>query len=189
MEGGIYESMKPFDELVAECDELVVIASEYEDSCMFEEAGKAYYDAARFAEIQLKDFEFAFSLYEQSECCYHRINPQGVMNCYWSIIDVFVKQWKINRAIEYCFVYGYKCLTEFYDIDKRDEFYNRGDELRVKHKISHVCVMTIFDPIEYENNIDQALVDYEKFKFKQQGIGGLRYTHNCNKSFFKNSSV
>ncbi|KII74907.1 hypothetical protein RF11_07419 [Thelohanellus kitauei] len=101
-----------------------------------QEAGKAFDDAARLTEVHFRELHEAIILYDQAAKCYIKINYKNALICYHKIIDLL--------------------LGQFFDIRNRDEFYNKGDELRMEHKISHVCVITKFDVCEYENDMKKA---------------------------------
>ncbi|KII68829.1 hypothetical protein RF11_03034 [Thelohanellus kitauei] len=134
-------------------------ADEFEKSKMYEEAAKAYYDAARLGNDRVQDSKGAAILFRRSASCYLKTKSRSAIDCFEWMVDYMLKKGKIYRAIEYCVEYGYSCEKELDDAPKSEEFYKRAEELRRQHNISHVCVMKKFDQSSYENNISKARSD------------------------------
>ncbi|KII68847.1 hypothetical protein RF11_03053 [Thelohanellus kitauei] len=123
----------------------------------FQEAGKAYFEAARVREEMLGEYKGALENYRDSERCYFKINSINIIDCYAKIIDD-----KINWAIQYGFEFGYKIGILFGDENKREEFYKRAEDIRSILLKTHTCAMTKFDRREYESNLGKAFNDREK---------------------------
>ncbi|KII72885.1 hypothetical protein RF11_12352 [Thelohanellus kitauei] len=68
--------------------------------------------------------------------------------------------------------WGYKYQSEIGDEKSRDSLYQRADELRLLHNISHTCIMTTFDANKYNGNLHKAHEDKEKFIPKQKNARG-----------------
>ncbi|KII69801.1 hypothetical protein RF11_05904 [Thelohanellus kitauei] len=127
------------------------------------DAGKLYSEAARLQEINLRLYKESLNNYEKAARCYRKANyRKAAIDCYRKIIDVLLKDNKIDRAIQRCFKYGYKCKELFCNMEKMEEFYKRGKELRLRHKISHTCSITTFDEYKYQYNLPKAKEDYER---------------------------
>ncbi|KII69816.1 hypothetical protein RF11_05920 [Thelohanellus kitauei] len=110
------------------------------------EAGNAYFVAAKLADSYTDEFEEAFKRYNQAAKCFSKIKSNHIIVCYIYAVNVYLKNGEINRAIQFCVLYGYKCNIDLGDTSKSDVFYNKADELRYSHQLSHTCVMTKWEP-------------------------------------------
>ncbi|KII75156.1 hypothetical protein RF11_10450 [Thelohanellus kitauei] len=119
--------------------------------------GDAYYKAAVLADKLKLDYTIIIEIYEESAECYLKIHDNRAFSCYQSAIDGY-----INKTIELCVVYGYKCERESHERKKSLEFYDRADELRHQNHISHSCVITKFEARKYEQNLSKAQEDLSK---------------------------
>ncbi|KII68839.1 hypothetical protein RF11_03044 [Thelohanellus kitauei] len=81
-------------------------------------------------------------------------------------------------AIQDCFIFGHKFGTVYHDEEKQEAFYKRGDEIREQHRKSHTCAKTSFNLSEYEDNIQKAFKDYDKFNINKDlpVFGEITYT-------------
>ncbi|KII68845.1 hypothetical protein RF11_03050 [Thelohanellus kitauei] len=145
----------------------------YENFQRFDEAGKAYFDAAGLQENILENYSCALENYRESAKCYLNINSRKVIDCYQKIIDVMLKDEQINWGIKYCFEFGYKCGTQFGDLRKREEFYKRGEDLR------SILLKTHYS--DYENDLEEAFEVHDNFNVKKYcgGAHFVFYTSVC----------
>ncbi|KII71481.1 hypothetical protein RF11_11450 [Thelohanellus kitauei] len=72
----------------------------------------------------------------------------------------------INKAIQRCAEYGHHCRKDLSDAQKGEEFFNEADELRHKYILSHTCVRTLFDPSEFDEDLNKAYAEKIKVDFK-----------------------
>ncbi|KII73613.1 hypothetical protein RF11_13724 [Thelohanellus kitauei] len=149
------------NELIREIQTLRYNALKFKSSRMFEEAGKAFYDIGIRKDVYLKLYDEALALYEEAATCYIKVNSPSVIDCYMRIIGALLKNNNIFLGIQRCFEFGYRCGNKFGDIQKMEELYKRGEDLRSEHEKLHTCVRTNFDLTEYENDPHKALADYE----------------------------
>ncbi|KII68830.1 hypothetical protein RF11_03035 [Thelohanellus kitauei] len=150
------------NELIMEIKILSANATKSKYAQMFEEAGKAYYDIARRKEVYLRLYDEALAHYEEAARCYIQIKSSSAMDCYHRIIGIMVKDYRIDLAIYLCFEYGYTCRTIFGDLEKMEEFYKKGEEIRIEYQILHKCVRTKSDLAKYKKDKKKALSDYER---------------------------
>ncbi|KII68651.1 hypothetical protein RF11_14587 [Thelohanellus kitauei] len=116
--------------------------------------GIAYFEAAEFAALHKKEYTEIVEQYEESAECFLQVKDIRTIICY--------DNENINKAIERCVVYGYKCESIFGDKNKSSELYQTADELRLKHNIPHICARTRFDQILFEQNTNKVLEDRSK---------------------------
>ncbi|KII70867.1 hypothetical protein RF11_14597 [Thelohanellus kitauei] len=106
----------------------------------------------------------AVARYQQAAKCFLRLKDSRAIICFQKSIDAFLKDYRYKQAIERLFVYGYLCQREFTDGDNGKEFYKKAEELSLKYKKTHSCVITQFEESEYEGNYEKALDDHQKNK-------------------------
>ncbi|KII68842.1 hypothetical protein RF11_03047 [Thelohanellus kitauei] len=189
MEYRAVERTRSLVEVREEINDLIRLGESYKDSKMYEEAGAVYYEAARFIEGYFRHFETAQEKFEESARCFLKVNSNIVYTVYHKIIDLMVKDIielmlkdnKLNIAIQDCFIFGHKFGTVYRDEEKREAFYKRGDEIRVVHGKSHECAQKTFNLSEYEQNVPKAFLDYDKFntKIDLPVFGIITFTSVC----------
>ncbi|KII68838.1 hypothetical protein RF11_03043 [Thelohanellus kitauei] len=181
MEYRAVDRTRPLEEVREEINELIFLGESYKDSKMYEEAGCIYYEVARLIEGYFRHFETAQEKFQESARCFLKIHSSTVYDCYQKILDLLMKDNKLNLAIQDCFIFGHKFGTLYRDEEKRESFFKRGDQIRVEHGKSHRCPKTSFDLSDYEDDVQKAFKDYDMFNIKKDlpVFGHITYTSAC----------
>ncbi|KII75170.1 hypothetical protein RF11_10465 [Thelohanellus kitauei] len=165
------DNAKTLGQVFDEIDSLTNRAREFISSEMYEEAAKIYYDIARLEEIHLRDYEGASLNYENSAFYYLKTKSRKTPDSYTKMIDVLLKDGEIDKAIWQSFEIGYSCANYLMDMQKSEEFFQRGDELRRQYNISHVCPKMNIKTNESYQDKAKASEELEKFKTIKNGSG------------------
>ncbi|KII75036.1 hypothetical protein RF11_01020 [Thelohanellus kitauei] len=165
-------------------------ARKFERAHNFEDAANAFIEAAEYAATQKMPYFKAVARYQQAAKCFLRLKDSRAIICFQKSIDAFLKDYRYKQAIERLFVYGYLCQREFPDGVNGKEFYKKAEELSLKYKKTHSCVITKFDESEYDGNYEKALDDHQKFFVIIREHKVVKYTQksfcrNCVEAFHK----
>ncbi|KII61039.1 hypothetical protein RF11_01756 [Thelohanellus kitauei] len=153
-------------------------ARKFERAHNFE--ANAFIEAAEYAATQKMPYFKAVARYQQAAKCFLRLKDSRAIICFQKSIDAFLKDYRYKQAIERLFVYGYLCQREFPDGVNGKEFYKKAEELSLKYKKTHSCVITKFDESEYDGNYEKALDDHQKAE-SSVSFHNSRLTRNIRK--------
>ncbi|KII64294.1 hypothetical protein RF11_13017 [Thelohanellus kitauei] len=115
------------------------VSGEFESNIvLIFDARKAYFEAAQIAEIYIIKWDRASICYQESghsfeKCCLNMLTD----------------------ATDNEYVYEQK----YFDIEKSWEFYNRGDQLRQRNNVYHICEFTIQYMVDFVREITDCLQD------------------------------
>ncbi|KII70862.1 hypothetical protein RF11_14591 [Thelohanellus kitauei] len=131
-------------------------ARKFERAHNFE--ANAYCEAAEYAVTHKMPYYKGVARYQQAAKCFLILKDIRAIHCFQKSIDAFLK--------DRLFVYGYLCQREFPDGVNGEEFYKKAEELSLKYKETHSCVITQFDESEYDGNYEKALDHHQKSEVK-----------------------
>ncbi|KII66366.1 hypothetical protein RF11_13600 [Thelohanellus kitauei] len=161
-----------FRRMQNEYQSLLKTAIAHKDAQRYEKAGEVFAKAAKLLYSHQMDYTKVIKRYNDAAECFLRIKDGRAFNCYLSAIDIDVNKGVIEKAIENCFISGYKCDLELGDKYKAEELYKKGEELRHEHKLSHSCVITRFDKSKHGKDLNKALDIYEKVNVNSIQVRG-----------------
>ncbi|KII71482.1 hypothetical protein RF11_11451 [Thelohanellus kitauei] len=92
---------------------------------------------------------------ESAECFVKKKSEKAYLS-FRKVIELCLEMEHYTKIIELCPKYGYFCEKAFNDTSKSEEYYNQADELRCRYNLPHTCVITSFDPNEYEKRVHEA---------------------------------
>ncbi|KII66442.1 hypothetical protein RF11_02087 [Thelohanellus kitauei] len=134
-------------------------------------AAKFYIEAAKVAELDLKEHDRAYIRYLNAAECYRKMSSGQAYECYQRAINLSVKCGHI-----YEMEYGDLVKSnEFYD---KAELYYRIDYGRCRHCIEHSCQFTSDYVRTFVNDISISLIENPKenhHKFKDVVIQTIEY--------------
>ncbi|KII65263.1 hypothetical protein RF11_08034 [Thelohanellus kitauei] len=133
----------------------------------WEEAGEAYFEAAQAVDFNEIPQISAIKAFKLSIQCFLRIKSRKAYLSFVKVIDCYLQDNQILKAIQHWVEYGYLIRNVFRDRFKSVEFYQQADLLRIDHDIPHRCAITTFDINKY-NILEKALDDFQKFFVNEQ---------------------
>ncbi|KII71691.1 hypothetical protein RF11_01588 [Thelohanellus kitauei] len=147
----IYLNMMYVAEIMKELDE-------------WEKAGDGYVTAAQIAEFHEIPHISIIKTYKRSIPCFLRIRSTRAYDSFHSVVDCYLKDNQIQKAIEHCIKYGYVIRNVFWDRYRSREFYEQADYLRIRHQIPHRCAIREFDRNKYDI-LEKAHDDFQNVGF------------------------
>ncbi|KII62521.1 hypothetical protein RF11_05636 [Thelohanellus kitauei] len=130
----------------------------------WEDAGNAYYEAAKIAEGYLIDVGTASSNYLSAGNCYRRALSEQAYETYLKCIDAHLKYGAQEEATAIAVRCGYMFDSEYGDIVISNEFYDKADELREKYNLEHNCAFSTNYMHNFLLNISDALNNQQKYR-------------------------
>ncbi|KII68835.1 hypothetical protein RF11_03040 [Thelohanellus kitauei] len=162
----ISEVSEPKDDpkaLIAnEIETLLQKGKELQDSKHFEEAGEVYTIIAQLKEKQCVDYYGLTIMYQTSATCYFEAKSRKAIDSCERAIDAILNDGRIDLGIGHCFKYGHVIQLNLGDAEKKEELFNRGDQLRIQHNITHSCPMKKVEESEIRNDKQKVLQELRK---------------------------
>ncbi|KII70603.1 hypothetical protein RF11_16135 [Thelohanellus kitauei] len=144
----------------------------------------AYSKYAYLAHLRGFKSKYVNQAYEIAAGCFLEINDSRALSRYLDAVNVFLEYGIIEKAIQCCVQYGYKCQQKLSDPQHPEKLYRKAEELRDQHKLSHSCVIQQFDETKYAADLYKVLNELINFKVtirmgKRPWISHTSLCKNC----------
>ncbi|KII68596.1 hypothetical protein RF11_08078 [Thelohanellus kitauei] len=108
---------------------------------------------AELANLLRFNYTWVIKRYEEAAGCFLEINDSRAFSSYLNAIKVILEKGNIEKGVQSCVQYGYKCQQKLCDAQHAVKLYGKADELSDKHNLSHTCVMNHFDRNKYGGDV------------------------------------
>ncbi|KII65124.1 Beta-soluble NSF attachment protein [Thelohanellus kitauei] len=158
----------------------IEIASECEENDNWDDAGNAYFEAAKIAEKDLGEYDRASNHYLNAGNSYRKTRSGQAYESYNKSIDAYIKSGEIGEAITLSVRCGYIFKKEFGETEKSEEFYAKSVDLRRTHNLDHTCLYTQEHAQNFVDDVSKEL---------NENINNIPYVIHLQKKAMEDATI